>query len=404
MGKFLNTTYTETVDTVNTLYNTLLSSNLYKFSDKKPVTVDYYNINKDYTSLDPGSKLTMDYKNEDTSIRWNVIHDMVLYSFPHFELNINNDEFGLEADKFEGETFILPNTIVPYEGDYFEIKHVNGASWLFIVKDVQQDTIENGVNVFKISFKIDAIDRRQILDKVLYHFRYYENKQGTNLASVIRCEDFDIAEKLDRKAVMLKGYYQDLFYNNLVQTFIFEDITDLKIYDPMMIEFMIRNRILEGSEKFIYVTHQLITDRTISLDYDKTFLRAFELKSKEKLAISKRQCDIIEISSYGTTFDAQYETYFKTFYHKHPGYHITCISDELVQDIIDNNLREDLTITDEKSRLWENIIIKYFNDGTITEKEIDTIDEFKFQLSTEAFYLIPLLIFCIERAIEKVLK
>lgn len=404
MGKFLNTTYTETIDTVNTLYNTLINNNLYKFSDKKPVTVDYYNLNKDFSSLDPGSKLTMDYKDEESSLRWNVIHNMVLYSFPHFELNTDNGEFGLEADKFEGETFILPNTIIPYEGDYFEIKHVNSGSWLFIVKDVQQDTLENGFNAYRISFKLDAIDRRQIIDKVLYHFRYFENKQGTNLASVIRCEDFDIAEKLDRKSVMLKGYFQDLFYNKLVQTFIYQDITDLRIYDPMMIEFMIRNRILEGSEDFVYVTHQLITDRTISLDYDKTFFRAFELKSKDKLALSKRQCDIIEISSYGTNFSAQYETYFKTFYHKHPGYHVNCLSDELVQDIMDNNLVEEQPVVEERSRLWQNIIVKYFNDGTLTDKEIDSIDEFKFQLSTEAFYTIPILIFCIERAIEKVLK
>ena len=66
------------------------------------------------------------------------------YTTSCIRFNIND---GNLPDKFEGETFILPNTIVPYEGDYFEIKHVNGASWLFIVKDVQQDTIENVIRV-----------------------------------------------------------------------------------------------------------------------------------------------------------------------------------------------------------------------------------------------------------------
>ena len=100
-----------------------------------------------------------------------------------------------------------------------------------------------------------------------------------------------------------------------------------------------------------------------------------------------------------------------------------CISEDLIFRIIENNL---ITTQDEKILvdyfLWENIIIKYFNNGIIDQDEIENIDNllFKFQdmvdLATnkkeildfngalKVFYIIPLLIFCLEDAIEKVLK
>ena len=56
----LNTTYRDTVEDVTGIYNTLIDNPLYQFNDKKPTLCTSYNINKDFSSLDPGSKLQMD--------------------------------------------------------------------------------------------------------------------------------------------------------------------------------------------------------------------------------------------------------------------------------------------------------------------------------------------------------
>jgi len=404
MGKFISTTYKENVEEVSQLYNTLLTNNLYKFSDKKPVIATYYNLNKDYSSLDPGSKLTMDYKEDDTSLRWNRVYDMLLYAFPHFEMNTSIEEFGLEADRFEGETYILPNTIVPYEGDFFEIEHITSSSWLFVVKDVQRDTLENGANVYKISFKLDAVDRRQITDHIIHNYRYFEKREGSNLASVVRCEDFDVAYKMDRKCSMLKNYFEELFYDKKVQTFIFFDLTNIHLYDTMMIEFLIKNRILDnGGDHYIHVTHQIEPPATISLTYDHTFFRAFELKDLDKLNTSIRSADVREIRSYGTTFSSRYEMYYETVYvDKQPGYAVEALPDDLYGQIIDNVLDEN-PLQGEKSTLWKNILIKYFRGDELTEEEINSVDDMRFDNSRQAFYVIPLVIFCLERYIEKIL-
>ena len=71
---------------------------------------------------------------------------------------------------------------------------------------------------------------------------------------------------------------------------------------------------------------------------------------------------------------------------------------------MDNRLVEDFKDLECKSPLWQNIIVKYFNGGDITEEEVQSIEDIHFDTSISAFYLIPILIFCLENTIEKLLN
>ena len=401
MGKILNTTYHDSVEKVTGFYNNLVNNPFYVLNDKKPIICTYYNINKDFSSLDPGSKLHMDNIGDDTPLRFNKINDFLLYGFNRIELNTENDEFGLEADQIEGECFVLPNTIVPTEGDYFEVDHIKDSTWLFMVKDVQKDTLDNGSNVYKLSYKLECIDHDEIINNIVYNFKMIEQREGTNIAKVVRCEDYDIAKLMDEKAVMLKSYFEDLFYSEKVQSFIYMDSTSFRTYDPYMIEFLMRNKILDnGEDSYIHVTHQIPVQNAFSLDYDRTFFRAFERCKREKVVTSNYTTYLEEIISYGTTFSARYEDYFKAEYGDKikPGFNTSCLDDDIIFHINDNELYKD------EDKLWLNILVKYFNYSNLTENEINSIENIDFSLSKEAFYIIPLLIFCLEKFIEKVLE
>lgn len=405
MSKFLNTTYRDSVEKVTGFYNDLINNNFYKFNDKKPVICTYYNINKNYSSLDPGSKLYMDYNGSQTPLRFNRIFDMIIYGFQRIELNTDNGEFGLEANNIEGECYILPGTIIPTEGDYFEINHIKDSSWLFIVKDVQQDTLDNGSNVYKISYKMETIDKSFIIGNIVYNFRCIEDIEGTNISKIVRCEDYDIAVVMDKKVIMLKKYFIELFYNKSVQTFIYHDLTDIGIYDPFMIEFLIRNNILSnGNDGYIHVQHQIPVISTFGLEYDKTFFREFEKKNKDSLILSNYKTSVEIIKSYGTTFSSRYETFYKTNFNQIYGYNICCLDEDLLSRILDNNIVENIIEINVRSELWKNIFIKYFNNGTLTLEEIKSIKDIDFSDSIQAFYMIPLLIFCLEKFIENTLK
>ena len=71
---------------------------------------------------------------------------------------------------------------------------------------------------------------------------------------------------------------------------------------------------------------------------------------------------------------------------------------------MDNTIVEDFKDLEVKPPLWRNIIVKYFNGGEITEKEVQSVVDMHFDKSITAFYIIPVLIFCLENTIEKLLK
>ena len=406
MGKILETTYHDSVEKVTGFHKSLIGNPFYSLSDKKPTLVTYYNINKEASTLDPGSKLSYDNIGKNSPIRFNKIDDFMIYGFNRIELNTENDEFGLEADKIAGECYILPNTIKPTEGDYFEVDHITDSSWLFIVTDTQQDTLENGSNVYKISYKLEYVDHERILENVVSSYRMIEKREGTNIARVVENTKYEIAKVMDELAVKLKVTFNELFYNPYVQTFIYEDLSEWRIYDEFMIEFLIRNKILEnGNDSYIHVCHQLQVPKTFNIDYEETFFRAFEKQDKDMLMKSNRQIQPEDITGYGTTFSSRFEIYYKARYnHLNNGYKSSCLDDDIVYRIFDHNLVDDVDSIVEDIQLWKNVLIKHFYDEEFTMNEIESINQIKFNTSIQAFYLIPLFIFCLENAIEKALK
>lgn len=406
MGKILETTYHESVEKVTQFHSALLANPFYSLSDKKPTISTYYNINKEASTLDPGSKLSYDNIGKNSSIRYNKIDDFLLYGFNRIELNTENDEFGLEADKISGECYILPNTIKPTEGDYFEIDHITSSTWLFIVTDIQQDTLENGSNVYKITYKLEYVDHDRLLQNVVGSYKMIEKREGTNIATVVENQKYAIAKTMDELAVKLKTTFNELFYNPYVQTFIYMDVTDWRIYDEYMIEFLLRNKILDnGNDSYIFVGHQLQPNKTFSIEYEDTLFRAFEKCNKDMLIKSNRSVQPEDIKGYGTTFSSRFESYFKARYNNlDKGYSTTCLEDDIVFRIADHNLVENYTSNVEDIPLWKNVLIKYFYNEDYTDEEIDSINNIRFNTSYQAFYLIPLFIFCLENAIEKALK
>lgn len=405
MGKILNTTYQDTVEKVTGFVENLINQPFYLYNDKKPTSCIYYNINKDFSSLDPGSQLEMDNNGSDCPFRFNRIYDMLLFGLPKIELNTDTDEFGLEANKIEGECYILPNTIIPTEGDYFEINYVKDSTWLFIVKDVQRDTLDNGSNAYKISYKLEYTNHDKILQNIVYNFRMIEVREGTNIAKIVRCEDYDIAKIMDKMAVALKGYYIDLFYDEKVQTFIYIPYEQCRTYDPYLIEFLIRNQILNNGEhaEYIFVDHKITPNKTFTIDYDQSVFRQFELNDKEKLLTADHVAFLELIKAFGTIFDTRFEDYFKCQYDANSisrfTYNVSCMSDDFIYQIQDNKLEEDPRV------LWKNIIIKYFNNmQDLTTDELDSLKYLDFRDAEFAYYTIPFLIFCLEKYIVKTLK
>lgn len=407
MGKFINTEYRDTVQTISDLGKSLIKNQYYQYNDKRGIVItNYYNINTKNTSLDPGSLLDQDDLGPDSPHRFNYIEGLIMYGFPRIELDMDNGEFGLESSPIRGECYILPNVITPCEGDFFEVPLIYDGPWLWKVMKVGRDTLENGANVFKVEFVLNRTTNEEITDLIVDRFVYMDIQDGTNTKAVVENTKYQFAKKLDDICSTLKSYYSDLFFSRYVQTFVYEYVYDAKIYDPYLIEFMIRNGIMENhTDDYISVSHQMKLPRTFSIEYDHSIFRAIELSSKEKLNEFHNNWRMEKISQMASIFATRFEDYYRTIYVANDestpvGYTLNTV---LPADLMDYILMEDGILLDERKKYY-NIIFKHFNHKDLTEEDIESIKQIEYGLGSDIFYLIPILIYCLENYIKKLLN
>ena len=175
------------------------------------------------------------------------------------------------------------------------------------------------------------------------------------------------------------------------------------MYDPFAIEFIIRNKLLNVQDGYTYVDHKMNPPRTFSIDYDKTIFRFFEDKDK---TINKSRFIIgaKPIEAFGTIFFSRYEAYYSAVYYPtFKKFFSYCLDEEIIFNIVEHKLKKNVKDPNGNEPIWQNILVKYFWDEDITEDELESINDIDFQYSKDAFYLIPFLIFCLEKDIDKVL-
>ena len=366
MGKFINTTYQNTVDNIVDLNKDLVSNPFYLFNNQKPTKVTYYNICLEKSTLDPGSELAYTNIGDMSPLRFNEIHDFYIYQFNRIELSLENGDFGQEGTPIEGDSYILPNTIKPMEGDYFEVTHIGDRNWLFRVNDVQRDTLDNGNNVWKISWSLDRGGNEQIKKNVVDDYKYVITSEGSNTKSIVQLTKYELAAKIEEITSSLRSYFKDLFYSDKVQTFIYKWATDSNMVDPFAIEFIKRNKLLTDSENgYWFIKQQAVLPATFSIDYDKSIYRIFETRNKDGILTCQYQSQAEFIDDAVSIFATRYEPYFalnyKTYYFDTntpftPMDIIPIISEDLVLRISTGEL---YTIED-TNQLYLNIIIKWF--------------------------------------------
>lgn len=398
MSKFINTEYKDTINSIVDGFKERLKNPYYVYNDKKATIVTYYNRNVTKSTLDEGAFIEYSALGGNSPIRYNKITDAYLYGIDRISIDLDNGDYGAEANDIEGEAIVLPNTFIPYAGDYFSIPYAN-KNILFKIIGVTPDTLDNGANIYKLQYKLDRTDyeEERINKQVVKNFKMIINNVGTNFKAVIEANDYEFIEELQEITNTLKQYYKSLFFKNKVQTFVFS-IGDDNFYDPYMIEFLMKHRILQG-EEYTFVEHQTVPSATFPIEYDKTFFKALEICSTK--GYSNRSVKGVYINDPNSLLSTRYEDYFELTYtlDNMIGYPITTVDDEVLYNI-NNNIKYD----ESDSKAAYNILVMYFNKQPFDGNVLDYIEKIEYQPSKELFYLIPIVIFILENYITNVLK
>lgn len=399
-GKILNRKHSDTINAVVEGAKQRLKNPFYLFTDKQATIVTYYNTNIEKTKTDEDSKLMYSYIGDNAPLRFNKIENAYLFGINKMELDSQLEEFGLESSAIEGEAYVLPDTFQPYPQDYFIINHMDNKKLVFKVTTVSQDTFEDGANFWKIGYRLSLTDcnNNNPDDQVVDNFIMITTTIGTNMKSVIKKTDYLIIDNLEELLNEMKNYYQQLFFKNRLQTFIF-DYNEDHFYDAYMIEFLKRNNILSGSDKYVYVEHQVPLSGTFGIEYANTFFYSLEKHSKDRIKMPPAYATVINDRS--TLFYHRPDDYYQISYRyiASSAYTIHTVEEELLDMIL--NKKE---YSKDNPLAYNNVIIRYLNNIDIDNDLIDIIRNMSFEPNMKMFYAIPEVIFVLERYIDSLLS
>lgn len=428
-GKFLNTTtaYSQMTNNMAEFNKQLLDNPYYLYTDKKATECTYYNLNTTMTTLDEATRGNYAEISAQSPLRFNKIKKFLIYGLTRIEPNLTIGEYGLEGDDVTGEAIILPKTIIPYPGDYFFVTTL-GKDYLFKVTAVNPNTLDTGATLFRINYSMITTDGlKNIEPQVVKRFVFTMNTggngsdSGSNLStSIIDEETAESTENFDKTLTALKDYYIALFYTPKVETFIYnyQDYTKewheingipdpdrvfnmrklvehnpfgVKVYDPYLIEFIIRNGILSGASTYLHVMQKMFLPSTFALDYDRTIFSSLEERDINK-HYTRITGNLLLCDQKLSILYAYPEDYFYMKYH------------DLDARFFFVNIFDDPEFCErvKKQKYYEhhelkNLIIKYYNNEPITTEDLDALDHMDYMNNKEFYYGIPLAIFCIEK-------
>lgn len=397
MGKFIKTTNLQIMpDFVASNVNSSINQNpYYIFNNVSQFTCTYYNINTTMTTLDESTRGNYGDISPESPIRFNKINNFAIYGFNKIEPSLEIGEFGLENSDVNGDIVILPNTIIPYPGDFFVLKQIN-KPYLFRVTSTNPNTIDTGAITYRVTYTLASSDGlKDIEAQVVKEFDFSIENYGSNFGCLIESSTKSFISEIERYTTMMKDYYIQLFYDTKIQSFAYLR-GPIKVYDAYLVQFLINNSILKGSTNYMFVQQQVFLPSTFGIEYDRTFMSALEDKNYNK-HYCKCAGNLYLCTQKLSLLYAYPQDYYTMEYKS--------INSKLhIIDIFnDPKFMEKIRNNEKTNNILKNIIIGYFNNESITKEILEELSHIDFMQNEELYYLIPFCIYCMEQYIISLL-
>lgn len=392
MPRFTNTKRIETIEHVVEGFKQRMDSPYNIMLSLKAYVIDYWNQNPENSTSDEASNLIYKPTGSESPLKFNKINRAVMYGLPQFQVDLEMGDFGLESGSYSGESTVLPNTWTPYPGDFFLIRHA-GIERLFSVSSVTPDTLPNGANFYKVQYEFSTKTISELDTLTVENYNFIMDNVGTKFSAVVRSSLYDEIADIEVIIETLQKYYNAIFFQSNVQTYVYNH-NGSNFYDSYMIEFLNKNSILDSDRDCAYVCHAIPVSKTFAIEYDRTFLRAVELRD-------------IDIKMYGSAVAQYIDNKLSLFYFRSTEYYkieyktnlyadeVPTIDPELLERIRTNNIYEAYD-----TNTYKNIIIKYFNKGRVSKAELDSLKEIDYSDNITLFYNIPIIIYILQTTIK----
>ena len=405
-GRVLNLKFNHTVSAIQERGISNLKHPFSKYIDKNPTEVTFYNVNNE-TSFDPSTGDAYSQVGADSPFFFDKISGLILYGIGRIEFDIDMTEYGPESSPIQGEAYLMPNTIIPLPGSYFTINSLKGKKLLFKVTAVNRDGPKSGANWWKLDYMADLVGVN-LEGMVTRRFKFLAGNVGTEFACVVEDESYNALSNLETLADDLRRYYFDMFFRKNIQTFVYKyNNFDVRqwIYDPYLIEFLIRNDVMYGSNEFEYITHACVKPPRFETDYDKSIFHAIETKN---LSIEQQKVYARKVTDPMSLMVCRLESYYAITVRADSGRPLSGVFADPIERFDPDfilALYENRRFDPSDYRYYWNLILDlFYDDDSNINDYITAIRNVDMIPCRELYYMLPFVIYSIDQYILSKLK
>jgi hypothetical protein len=384
-----------------------------RFLDKSPsFCVHYYNISTEISTTELATKTVDSYLGDDSPVRYNKIANFPLFGFPTITSETEYDELlGHNSEGYSGEALILPDIIVPYEGDFFTINVINKLV-LFQVNEVRQVNVKAKSHYY-ISFHLAVQDylpklERQVISKNTAIF----TNIGTDERVVLEDGEYLMYLRFKTMYKNIHDYYLDTYFRE--ETTTFEVEAELRKEPGNYIKFCNRHLVHFLRSQRILIFDQLlktslildfngIEDSGDSNEYRKSIYYAIKDQKlnrvKKSKYISMKQL-VTPFSLYrGMVDDVLYVgERFTDDGDDDPLFHY--VIDYDFGEIVNRCISNDIHVDNSNDRII-SLIVKYFNNAELKPEDFEDVYDSGADPLHE-YHLLPLLLYILRIEIKKI--
>lgn len=197
-------------------YDKFLHNRINKYTGNGRTLVRYWNINDSKTTTSLGMDTHYQILGTDSPLRYNQIENFPLLNFsPLSPEETNTSTTNVRNYALNGETYIIPGTIMPKENDFFLVYHLN-MNHLFRITQVSQD----GLNVdgfYKVNYSLFSTNPSEIewvyKQTVEHLVTDLRTIGGEDLTPVIGKEDYEHRSRVIQMVNDMIENYTARFYD-----------------------------------------------------------------------------------------------------------------------------------------------------------------------------------------------
>lgn len=373
------------------------------FFGAAPKLVTYYNLNVVKSLRESTLDDVVGVMGNDSPLTYDRIIDLPLYELSGIEgVNETDTDFGKESNT-DGTAVIIPNTVEPYEGDYFEIMY-GSTSHIFNVKKVEFDKYSSK-RFYRIEFVLASYDVAEINKKTTDEYITDYDYLGTEYKPIISRDNTEIVDFLRGTfKSMIKFVEEEFFYSN--NNILYCNIANNKVYDPLLNKFAMDNlifRALKGKDILdtIYLNDiaydEYYSTNFIKKPYKNTLFYALETKTHTNLSIINY--GVVSSPSFDNEIYLEQGTMFLMACYFSPVTTYNLFDSQLINNIKTN------TRYGVAGREYEDIVINYINGTEVAPRElINSLKMLEFDEEPENLIKIITIMFIIKELYNKLLK